>query len=555
MEKFVLSIIILVLATMFLTCSMQTKLTEKEKIDELSLIPKPTKITKQKGSFSIKPGLKIYLDSKEKQSQFVADYLVNKLNNSTGYELKAENKPGSDLNQNILLLSTNETDKNLGDEGYKLMVDVNSVSIHAAKPAGLFYGVQTLRQLLPVAIESKESAAGVDWEIPCLKIEDIPRFKWRGAHLDVCRHFFPKEFVKKYIDILAMHKLNTFHWHLTEDQGWRIEIKKYPKLTEIGAWRVDRVGIHWNERKSQQPGETADYGGFYTQEEVKEIVEYAKSRFITVVPEIEMPGHAVAALAAYPEYSCFGGPFTVITGGYWPITDIYCAGKEGTFEFLENVLDEVIPLFPGEFFHIGGDEAFKENWEKCPDCQRKIKEEGLKSEHELQSFFIKRIEKFLNSKGKRLIGWDEILEGGLAPNATVMSWRGFDGGIEAANAGHDVVMSPTSHCYFDYYQAKKGEPLAIGGYLPLEKVYSFEPIPPKIDPDKKHHILGAQANVWTEYIPTPEHAEYMLLPRLSALAEVVWSTENQRDYGSFQHRMKKHYARLTKMGVNYRNIK
>ena len=534
---------------------MQTKLHEKEKIDELSLIPKPAKIIKQKGHFSIKPDLKIFLDSKEKQSQLVADYLVEKLNKSTGYELKIEKKLASDVNQNVLLLSTNNADKNLGDEGYKLLVATNSVTIHAAKSAGLFYGIQTLRQLLPVEIESKEPVADVKWKIPCVEIEDIPRFKWRGAHLDVCRHFFPKEFVKKYIDILAMHKLNTFHWHLTEDQGWRIEIKKYPKLTEIGAWRVDREGIHWNKREPQQPNEKADYGGFYTQEEIKEIVEYAKSRFITVVPEIEMPGHAVAALASYPEYSCFGGPFAVITGGYWPIKDIYCAGKEGTFEFLENILDEVIPLFPGEFFHIGGDEAFKENWEKCPDCQKRIKEEGLKNEHELQSYFIKRIEKFLNAKGKRLIGWDEILEGGLAPNATVMSWRGFKGGIEAANAGHDVVMSPTSFCYFDYYQAKKGEPLAIGGYLPLKKVYSFDPIPPNIDPDKKHHILGAQANVWTEYIPTPEHAEYMLLPRLSALAEIVWSPENHRDFKSFQHRMKKHYARLTKMGVNYRVTK
>ncbi|MBC8182859.1 beta-N-acetylhexosaminidase [candidate division KSB1 bacterium] len=534
---------------------MQTKLTEKEKIEELSLIPKPTKIFKQMGYFTFTPGMKIYLDSKEKQSQLVADYIVNKLNKSTGYELKIENKPGSDQLKNAIILSTNEINKNLGDEGYKLTVDTNFVSISAAKPAGLFYGVQTLRQLLPVEIESKEPVADVKWKISCVEIEDIPRFKWRGAHLDVCRHFFPKEFVKKYIDILAMHKLNTFHWHLTEDQGWRVEIKKYPKLTEIGAWRVDRNGIHWNKREPQQPVEKATYGGFYTQEEIKEIVEYAKNRFITVVPEIEMPGHAVAALASYPEYSCFGGPFTVITGGYWPIKDIYCAGKEGTFEFLENILDEVIPLFPGEFFHIGGDEAFKENWEKCPDCQNRIKEEGLKNEHQLQSYFIKRIEKFLNSKGKRLIGWDEILEGGLAPNATVMSWRGFEGGIEAANAGHDVVMSPTSHCYFDYYQAKKGEPLAIGGFLPLKKVYSFEPIPPKIDPDKKHHILGAQANVWTEYIPTPEHAEYMLLPRLSALAEVVWSPENLRNYKSFQYRMKKHYVRLTNMGVNYRVTK
>ena len=552
MEKF---LIIVLLATIFLTCSFQTKIIKKEKIDELSIIPKPLKVIKKAGHFSLNPESKIYLNSKEKQSHHAADYLIKKLNKSSEFNFKVEKVTEQDLQKNVILLSTNEKDKSLGDEGYTLTVNADFVLISAFKPAGLFYGIQTLRQLLPIEIESKEKAENIKWEIPCVEIRDVPRFKWRGAHLDVCRHFFPKEFVKKYIDILAMHKLNTFHWHLTEDQGWRIEIKKYPKLTEIGAWRVDRGDIHWNERKQQQPGEKATYGGFYTQEEVKEIVKYAKSRFITVVPEIEMPGHAVAALASYPEYSCFGGPFTVIAGGYWPIKDIYCAGKEGTFEFLENILDEVIPLFPGEFFHIGGDEAFKENWEKCPDCQRRIKEEGLKNEHELQSYFIKRIEKFINSKGKRLIGWDEILEGGLAPNATVMSWRGFEGGIEAANAGHDVVMSPTSHCYFDYYQAKKGEPLAIGGYLPLKKVYSFEPVPKDIDADKKHHILGAQANVWTEYIPTPEHAEYMLLPRLCALAEVVWSPENQRNYDSFQRRMKKHYGRLTKMGVNYRVTK
>ena len=552
MEKSILSIIIVVLATVFLTCSFQTKFIKKEKIEELSLIPNPTKIIKNEGCFSITPELKIYLNSRDEQSQNVADYFVKKINTPTGFNFKVEKVSASDLQKNVILLSTNEKDKNLGDEGYTLTVDTNFVIISANKPAGLFYGVQTLRQLLPVEIESKKLVTGVQWVVPCVEIIDVPRFKWRGAHLDVCRHFFLNDFVKKYIDILAMYKMNVFHWHLTEDQGWRIEIKKYPKLTEIGAWRVDRNDIHWNEREAQQPGEKATYGGFYTKEDVKEIVDYAKSRFITVVPEIEMPGHAVAALAAYPEYSCFGGPFTVVTGGYWPIKDIYCAGKEGTFEFLENILDEVIPLFPGEFFHIGGDEAFKENWEKCPDCQRRIKEEGLKDEHELQSYFIKKIEKFLNSKGKRLIGWDEILEGGLAPNATVMSWRGFEGGIEAANAGHDVVMSPTTHCYFDYYQAKDGEPLAIGGYLPLEKVYSFEPIPPDIDPDKKHHILGAQANVWTEYIPTPEHAEYMLLPRLCALAEVVWSPEKYRDFDSFQMRMEKHYERLNKMGLNYR---
>ncbi len=525
----------------------------KPKIDltELSLIPQPTHIVKKNGAFAFSSQTKILVTSDNSQAFWVGNYFAAQINKAAGFSLPVEKAAASGLSTNSLILSLAE-DSSLGAEGYSLIADANFVIIKAQQPAGLFYGVQTLRQLLPIEIESESPRPNINWEIPYVDITDVPRFSWRGAHLDVCRHFFPKEFVKKYIDILAMHKLNTFHWHLTEDQGWRVEIKKYPKLTEVGAWRVDREGIHWNEREQQKSGEKATYGGFYTQDEIKEIVAYAQSRFITVVPEIEMPGHAVAALAAYPENSCFGGPFTVIPGGYWPIKDIYCAGKESTFEFLEGVLDEVVPLFPGEFFHIGGDEAFKENWQKCPDCQRRIKEEGLKNEHELQSYFVKRIEKYLNSKGKRLIGWDEILEGGLAPKATVMSWRGFDGGIEAANAGHDVVMTPTSHCYFDYYQALQGEPLGIGGFLPLEKVYSFEPVPPNIDPEKEHHILGGQANVWTEYITTPEHAEYMLLPRLCALAEVVWSPKNSRDFNSFQNRMIKHCDRLAAAGINFR---
>jgi hexosaminidase len=524
----------------------------KLQLNEISLVPQPKHVKKNNGTFDFTDQTKIFVDSDEQEILRIANYSLEQINIATGFEFSAEKYSGAADLKNYVLLAIKDKNNDLGEEGYSLVADMNSVIIEANKPAGLFYGVQTLRQLLPVEIESNKPVADINWEIPCVEIEDVPRFTWRGAHLDVCRHFFPKEFVKKFIDILAMHKLNTFHWHLTEDQGWRVEIKKYPKLTEIGAWRVDRDGIHWNERKQQQPGEKATYGGFYTQEDIKEIVAYAKSRFITVVPEIEMPGHAVAALASYPEYSCFGGPFTVIAGGYWPIKDIYCAGKEGTFEFLENILEEVIPLFPGEFFHIGADEAFKANWEKCPDCQRRIKEEGLKDEHELQSYFVKRIEKFLNARGKRLVGWDEILEGGLAPNATVMSWRGFDGGIKSANSGHDVVMSPTSFCYFDYYQAKKGEPLAIGGYLPLEKVYSFEPIPPGINPEKIHHILGGQANVWTEYISTPEHAEYMLLPRLCALAEVVWSPGELRDFDNFELRMQQHYDRMNNAGLNFR---
>jgi hexosaminidase len=515
------------------------------------VIPRPAKIQKRQGHFLIKSDTKIYLGSDYEQLHAVGKYLAEKINHASGYgigiELLADDKSSEGAIKIVV-----DSDDWFGEEGYELSIDTASISLRASEPAGLFYAIQTLRQLLPAEFESAEPISGVGWSIPCVKIKDRPRFSWRGMHLDVCRHFFPKEVIKRYLDLLAMHKINTFHWHLTEDQGWRIEIKKYAKLTEIGAWRVDRSDQHWNEREPQKEDEIPTYGGYYTQDDIREIVAYADSLFITIVPEIEMPGHSVAALAAYPELSCAGGPFTVIPGAYWPKTDIYCAGNEKTFEFLENVLEEVVEVFPGEFIHVGGDEAHKANWEKCEKCQARIRDEGLKDEHELQSYFIQRIERFLNARNKRLIGWDEILEGGLAPNAAVMSWRGVEGGIAAASAGHDVVMSPTSHCYFDYYQARHGEPPAFGGYLPLEKVYSFEPIPPGLPPNKRKHILGAQGNVWTEYIPTPEHLEYMLLPRLAAQAEVVWSDEKHKDYGGFEQRMVDHYHRLAMMKVNFR---
>jgi hexosaminidase len=358
-------------------------------------------------------------------------------------------------------------------------------------------------------------------------------------HLDVGRHFFPKETVKRYIDILARYKMNMFHWHLTEDQGWRVEIKKYPLLAEVGAWR----------RESMDDG--IPHGGFYTQDDIREVVAYAKKNFITVVPEIEMPGHCQAALAAYPELSCSGGPFKV--GTEWGVIyDVFCAGNEKTFEFLENVLTEVIDLFPGPFVHVGGDEVPKLRWQNCYKCQERIESEGLKSEDELQSYFIKRIERFLAGKGKRLVGWDEILEGGIAPNATVMSWRGVAGGIEAARSGHDVVMSPTSHCYFDYYQGLFDEPWAIGNYLPIEKVYSYEPVPEELTPDQVQHVLGGQANLWSEYIVGAPHLEYMLLPRLLAISEVVWTEKNLLNYADFSRRIIPHYDRLAAAGLNFR---
>ncbi len=367
-----------------------------------------------------------------------------------------------------------------------------------------------MRQLLPPALERNGLVPGDSfaWTMPAVSISDYPRFEYRGMHLDVARHFFPVDFVKRYIDLLTLYKMNRFHWHLTEDQGWRIEIKKYPKLTEIGGFRSETLIGHYSNQPHQFDGQR--YGGFYTQDEIRDIVAYAKSRFVTIVPEIEMPGHTTAALAAYPRYSCTGGPFTVLPGGVWPITDIFCAGKDETFDFLQDILTEVMELFPGQYIHIGGDEANKKEWKACDLCQERMRTEGLKDEHELQSYFIRRMEEFILSKGRRLIGWDEILEGGLAPQATVMSWRGTKGGIAAAQQGHDVIMSPTSHCYLDYYQGNRDyEPLAIGGFLPLQKVYSFEPVPTKLNPEEARHILGVQANLWTEYVATPEHAHWL----------------------------------------------
>ncbi|MBI5645595.1 MAG: family 20 glycosylhydrolase [Ignavibacteriae bacterium] len=434
-------------------------------------------------------------------------------------------------------IERDSTDTRLGLEGYRLNVHPTNIELKAATWAGVFRGMQTVLQLLPPEFDT--STVRRRWTIPCVSIVDTPRFSWRGMHLDVGRHMFPVSFIKKYIDLLALYKFNTFHWHLTEDQGWRIEIKKYPKLTSVGAWRGETMG------------DGTRYGGFYTQKEIREVVEYAAQRFITVVPEIEMPGHSVAALAAYPELACTRGPFAVSTR--WGVEDdVLCAGNDKVFTFLENVLSEVLALFPSKFIHIGGDECPKVRWKACAKCQARMKQHGLATEHELQSWFIQRVEKFLNSKGRRIIGWDEILEGGLAPNAAVMSWRGVAGGIEAAKAGHDVVMTPTSHCYFDYAQGRSGEPTKAGGYIPADTVYMFEPVPAALTPDEARHVLGAQGNLWTEWIPDEKTAEYMVLPRLCALAEVLWSPKQGRSLESFHRRMAPQYARFVARGLNYR---
>ncbi|MFO7893762.1 MAG: family 20 glycosylhydrolase [Longimicrobiales bacterium] len=431
-----------------------------------------------------------------------------------------------------------------GEEAYRLSVDGDGVTLAAPAAAGLFYGLQTLDQLVPEVTPDGGGAPA----IAAVEIEDAPRFGYRGLHLDVGRHFFGVEFVKRYLDAMAAYKLNRFHWHLTEDQGWRLEIRRYPRLTEVGACRDETmVGRNFD----PYVGDGERYCGYYTQAEAREIVEYARERFITVIPEIEMPGHSLAALAAYPGLACTPGPFEV--GTRWGVfEDIYCP-SQATFDFLEGVLTEVMDIFPGPYIHIGGDEAPKTRWEESPLAQRIIRREGLDGEAGLQSWFIGRIERFVADHGRRLIGWDEILEGGLPRRAAVMSWRGVAGGIEAAEQGHDVIMTPVSHLYFDYYQGDPAfEPLAIGGFTPLERVYAFEPVPEELGPKAARHVLGPQANVWTEYMQSGDHVEYMVFPRMLALSEVAWSPTAARDWDHFLARLPAQIQRLARLRVNYR---
>ncbi len=498
--------------------------TPKQAVKEVNLIPAPVNMTQTEGYFTVDGKTQIIVPENNQEVKKVAGFLAEALEQVLPAAVQVTDGDAS----NGIVFKLDASIKK--EDEYKLTVDPETVVIAASSPKGLFYGVQTLLQLLP--LEPSES-----FGIQALQIEDYSRFGYRGMHLDVGRHIFPVEFIKKYIDMLAMYKMNKFHWHLTEDQGWRIQIKKYPKLTEIASNRVDTEGT--------------PYGGFFTQQEIREVVQYAADRYITVIPEIEMPGHCLSTLAAYPELSCTGGPFKV-TNTWGVYEDVYCAGNEKTFEFLENVLLEVMDLFPSQYIHIGGDECPKVRWENCKKCQKRMRKEGLKDEHELQSWFIKRMEKFLIEHDRRLIGWDEILEGGLAPEATVMSWRGIAGGIAAAQQGHDAIMTPGTHCYFDHYQGdQEYEPVAIGGYTTLQKVYSYEPIPEELTAEEAKHILGAQGNVWTEYIPTSEKVEYMMMPRMMALSEVVWSPAENRNWDDFVKRFQAHEPTLQKMNINY----
>ena len=516
------------LFTFLLNCSQRP-----ERVEFSGIIPQPKAVSQTSGYFRLGKVLNVAYGQEFKVSgAFLSEFLK-----SAGITIGK----GKDL---VFI-----KDSTINKEAYELEIRPGQIQIKAGSDQGAFYAVQSLRQLLPHHFEGtlREFQS---IELPCINISDAPEFGYRGMHLDVGRHMFPVEFIKKYIDALALLKMNTFHWHLTEDQGWRIEIKNYPKLQEVAAFRKETLIGHYSDQPQQFDGKR--YGGYYTQEEVKDIVAYAQERFVTIIPEIEMPGHSQAAIAAYPYLGCNDENVEVATK--WGIfEEIYCPTEE-TFAFLEDVLDEVMALFPSKYIHIGGDEAPKTRWEESAFCQQLIKEKGLKDEHELQSYFIGRIEKYLNSKGREIIGWDEILEGGLAPNATVMSWRGTKGAIEAAKQGHDVVMTPNSHCYFDYYQSKnEGEPLAIGGFLPLEKVYSFNPIPEELTAEEAHYVQGVQGNVWTEYMPDEEKVEYMVFPRILAMSEVAWTNPAQKDYKGFVNKVEHFHQRLEALGINFAN--
>ena len=518
---------------------------------EISIIPRPVQLEKTTGSFSISKATTIMVENPDLESLRVARMFADRIQTAGGMSLKVVETKKYVAHKDVILFTTTGSDATLGKEGYQLSVSRDNVKIMAPTAAGLFYGMQTVFQMLPAQIEGNVTSSAVKWQLPGVEITDKPRFGWRGMHLDVARHFVPVEFVKKYIDNLAMHKLNTFHWHLTDDQGWRIEIKKYPKLTEVGAWRKETLIGHNRDKPHKFDG--IRHGGIYTQEQAREIVQYAKERFITVVPEIEMPGHAKAAIASYPELGVTGK--SVEVGTHWGVFPDIFNVEESTFSFLEDVLTEVIDIFPSEYIHIGGDEAIKDQWKSSDRIQMRIKELGLKDEHELQSYFITRMEKFINSKGRKMIGWDEILEGGLAPNATVMSWQGEEGGIAAAQANHDVIMTPIQSLYFWWYQGdKKTEPLAAGRFISLEKVYRYDPVPSVLTPEQGKHVLGAQACAWAEYMESPAKVEYMVFPRISALAEIVWSPKEGKNWNDFKSRMAKQFKRYDQRKINYAKV-
>ena len=519
-----------------------------------AVIPLPTTLTAGSGEFTITAATAIVTDPAVNAQ---GRQLAEMLNTPTGFGLRARSgrSPATGF---IALRIDTQLAGALGEEGYRLDATTDGVTIRAATAHGVFYGMQTLRQLLPVDVYRQANVTGVTWNVPAVGIEDAPRFSWRGAHLDVSRHFMPKAFVKKYIDLLAIQKMNMFHWHLTDDQGWRLEIKKYPRLTEVGAWRSETLVGH-NVRDSspeaaQRQFDGVKHGGFYTQGDVKEIVAYAAARFVTVVPEIEMPGHSQEVVAAYPELGCADDRVQPRT--WWGVSPYLLNPNERTVAFMQDVLAETMTLFPSPWIHVGGDEAVKDQWKANTQIQARIKELGLKDESELQSWFIRQMDTYLTAHGRRLVGWDEILEGGLAAKATVMSWRGLDGALAAARAKRDAVLTPAAWTYFDSYQTREtaNEPLAIGGFVPLEKVYTWEPMPDGLEPAFQQYILGVQGQLWSEYLQNPRQVEYAAYPRLTALAEVGWTPTSQRKLDDFMSRLAVHLQRLKILDVNFRPL-
>ena len=529
----------------------------KETVNEYNLVPLPNQMTPQQGRFELNKKVKVITAGCTPEVQNIADSLIGRLATTSGLSLERIDKEHTG-NPSITFI----TQEGMPQEGYKLSVTPTNITITASQPNGFFYGVQTLYQLLPPAVYGKERNKRADWSIPAVEIEDAPRFAYRGMMLDVCRNFSPIEYVYKFIDMLAMHKMNTFHWHLTDDQGWRIEIKKFPKLMEIGSKRKETL-IDYYFTNYPQIFDGKEVEGYYTQEQIKDVVAYAASKYITVIPEIEMPGHAIAAIASYPELSCTPDTTYDVTGTWGIFDQVYCP-KEETFKFLEGVLDEVIELFPSAYIHVGGDECPKTAWKNCAHCQGLIKKLGLKDdttpnpadgklhtkEEKLQSYFVTRMEKYINSKGRNIIGWDEILEGGLAPNATVMSWRGVDGGMNAAKLGHNAIMTPSPYMYVDYYQEDpETAPVTIGGYVTLKMTYTYNPVADDADELVKKHIIGVQGNAWTEYMQNNDRRDYQIFPKAVAISETGWTLDQNKDWKNFCKRMAEEFERLDMLNV------